>query len=259
MAIIRISRRSKGKILRVHGTSNLLKSKPVKKITTENDKKIFYKQLIRLGKNSNELKNYKKSSKKLRKGQYKISETSIIKVLKAYQKTIQGVTKSTSKMVRIEALLLKNLKSEKVHPTVIKNIIKYESITLSEDPVNKFPDKKLTTSKTSAKSLKGKKRDSIQNNSKQDAYKTIHNYLVINPNRKISAEMELFWISRISEAERLYNLQRIYQLASNDPNDDFEKAIKKYISEFSSEEIEYLSSLWNLNQLTLIKNVRKFL
>lgn len=107
--------------------------------------------------------------------------------------------------------------------------------------------------------LRARNNHSIHNNSKKDAYKTTHNYLVINPNRKISAEMELFWISRISEAERLYNLQRIYQLASNDSKDDFEKAIKKYISEFSSEEIEYLSSLWNLNQLTLIKNVRKFL
>ena len=251
MAGIKVSGRSKGKIRRIYGTRNLMQSAPKNISNSENEKEIFYKKLIGYGKNNRQGSDYNKKVKELNKCVYTISTSSIVKVLRAYGKTLSGARTKAERKQRIKSNLLINLKSEKVHHSVVKNIIKYEKVKLS-----KIPQKNSLNKPMKQLNIEPRKKEvltSARDNSKRDAYKTIHNYLIIDPERKISETMIKFWTNRISTIDRLDNLQRVYQLILSHPGEDFEAGIRKYSMNLNKEEKFYIIPLWNGREEIILK------
>lgn len=126
MSVIRVSGKNRGKINRVHGSSNYFASTtPIKK----NIEETYYTQMIKTTKNYVHSNNYKKYIKKIRIYGNRLSEKTLIKILKAYQDTLL-VGKNLNTQLRAEYIsnnLERNLKKHKVSQSTAQKVLKYDS------------------------------------------------------------------------------------------------------------------------------------
>lgn len=133
MAIIRVSGSSRGKINRVYGSSNYISSiKTVKRKRKKKNKKIteqtYYTRMITIAKSYASLNKQKKFINKVQEYGDRITEKTLINILKAYQDTLfrkNGLRKQIL-IEYISSTLDENLERHKVPHEVAQKVLRYD-------------------------------------------------------------------------------------------------------------------------------------
>ncbi|MFW5413174.1 hypothetical protein [Aerococcus urinaeequi] len=127
MSIINVSNgKTQGKISRVHGSRNYVVSAP--KVKYDDVERYYYTNIIQITKNYKNSKNYKRYISKTRQYGNRLSDTTLINILKAYQDTLMVNDKLNEQayIKKITSNLERNLKRYKISPSTIQDILKYD-------------------------------------------------------------------------------------------------------------------------------------